>query len=309
MEDKKKLIILSGPTAVGKTDISLRMAKRLNAEIISADSMQVYLGMDIGSAKLLERDREGIPHHLIDILDPKEEFNVAMFKELAKKAVDSIHGRGKLPIMVGGTGFYIQSLLYDIDFSEDTVDPEYRACLESFYKDRGEAYLYEILKDRDPEYAEITPMQNVKRVLRALEFHHATGRKLSEQNRLERSREPFYDAKYFVLTMPRDRLYQRIEARVDQMMSMGLLDEVVSLKEKGCGKWMTSMQGLGYKQLLMYLDGEITLEDAVKRIKQETRHFAKRQLTWFRREKDVILVDKSAFQDDSSVAEYLMGLI
>ena len=299
--DKDKLVIVSGPTAVGKTEISIKLAKKINGEIISADSMQVYRGMDIGSAKVSQGEMDGVPHHLIDILDPKEDFNAALFKSYALRAMKGIYERGRIPIIVGGTGFYIQGLLYDVDFSEQAVDLEARARFTELLETKGAEYLYGILKEKDPEYAEITPMQNSKRVIRALEFFSSTGRKISDHNRREREKESAYESYYFVLTLPRKVLYSRIEERVDKMISDGLLSEVEKLRNSGCTKDMTSMQGLGYKQLFAYLDGRIGYEEAVDAIKKETRHFAKRQMTWFRREKDVIFIDKSRYESDEEI--------
>ena len=305
---KGRLVILSGPTAVGKTEISLELARKINGEIISADSMQVYRGMDIGSAKISEREMDGIPHHLIDILDPKEDFNAALFKSFAERAINGIYERGRVPLVVGGTGFYIQGLLYDVDFSEQAVNPEERTRLEDILKTRGAEYLYSLLKEKDPEYATSTPMQNTKRVVRALEFFSSTGIKLSEHNKSERQKEPAYDSRYFVLTLPREVLYARIEERVDKMLSNGLLSEVERLKEQGCERGMTSMQGLGYKQLYAFLDGHISYDEAIEAIKKETRHFAKRQMTWFRREKGVIFIDKTKFESNEAIADYCMEL-
>ncbi|MCR4909397.1 MAG: tRNA (adenosine(37)-N6)-dimethylallyltransferase MiaA [Lachnospiraceae bacterium] len=306
--DKQKLIILSGPTAAGKSALSLSLAGRCGMEIISADSVQVYRGMDIGSAKLSLSEREGIPHYLIDILDPMEEFNVASFCEEGKKAIERIVSRGKLPLIVGGTGFYIRALLYDVDFSAPGADPVLRSCLEEEAEREGKEALHARLKALDPASAEAIPPGNVKRVIRALEYALLTGGKISEHNALMRSREASYDFSYFVLTLPREELYRRINLRVDKMMEAGLLDEVRSLKEAGCTPGMTSMQSLGYRQLLRYLNGERSLPEAVEDIKKETRHFAKRQMTWYRRERDVIFIDKNDFSSDGEILEKIMSV-
>ncbi|MBP5225408.1 MAG: tRNA (adenosine(37)-N6)-dimethylallyltransferase MiaA [Lachnospiraceae bacterium] len=285
--DKKPLIIIAGPTAVGKSKAAVALAKAIGGEVVSADSMQVYRYMDIGSAKVTEEEMDGVPHHLIDVLDPKEPFNVTVFQRMAKEAVRTIHEKGRVPILCGGTGFYIQSVLYDIDFTEHGEDPDYRRSLETFAREEGADALRRLLEEADPEGAAAIEGPNVKRMIRALEYHHMTGEPISVHNRTERMKESPYDARYFVLTMDRAALYERIDRRVDLMMEAGLLKEVEWLKAYGCTKEMTSMQGLGYKQLFEYDD----LEDAVSRIKQETRHFAKRQLTWFRREKQAVYID------------------
>lgn len=306
MNKQKKLIVLTGPTAVGKTALSIRLAKEIGGEIISADSMQVYRHMDIGSAKITETEMQGVPHYLVDILEPMEEFNVFLFQKLAKEAMERIYQNGHIPIIVGGTGFYIQSVLYDIDFTDNETDRTYRTELEALAKEKGAEYLHELLKKADPEAAEQIHANNVKRVIRALEYHRLTGEKISEHNRTEREKESPYDFCYFVLNDERSRLYERIERRVDQMLADGLVEEVKALKEMGCGMEQISMQGLGYKEILGYLDGAFDLEQAVYLIKRDTRHFAKRQLTWFRRERDVIFIDKPSFDyDDEKILSFM----
>lgn len=298
MMKKKKLVVLTGPTAVGKTELSIELAKEIGGEIISADSMQVYKYMDIGSAKITKEEMQGVPHYLVDILDPKEEFNVFLFQKLAKEAMEQIYTNGHIPILVGGTGFYIQSILYDIDFTENDTDHVYRRELEQLAAEKGTGYLHDMLKQADPESAEAIHANNVKRVIRALEYFHLTGKPISEHNRAEREKESPYDFRYFVLNDERELLYGRIEKRVDRMLEDGLVDEVKKLKKMGCTKEDISMQGLGYKEILGYLNKEYDLERAVYLIKRDTRHFAKRQLTWFRREKDVIFIEKKAFSYD-----------
>ena len=293
---KKPLIILTGPTAVGKTRASIGLAKALNGEIISADSMQVYKYMDIGSAKIRPAEMEGIRHYLIDELEPNEEFHVVRFQQMAKQAMEEIYAKNKIPIVVGGTGFYIQALLYDIDFTDNNEESLYRRELEQLAAEKGAACLHAMLTDVDPKSAQIIHANNVKRVIRALEFYRQTGQPISEHNEAEREKESPYDFCYFVLNDDREALYERIERRVDQMLTEGLLDEVQSLKEKGYTKDMVSMQGLGYKEILDYLNGECSLEEAIYVLKRDTRHFAKRQLTWFRRERDVIWIDKQDFE-------------
>lgn len=292
---KKPLIILTGPTAVGKTKASIGLAKAVGGEIISADSMQVYKHMDIGSAKIRAEEMEGVPHHLVDALEPDEEFHVVRFQQMAKKAMEGIYERGQIPIVVGGTGFYIQALLYDIDFTENNSDTGYREELEHLAEEKGAAFLHGMLKEIDEKAAGSIHKNNVKRVIRALEFHHQTGKKISEHNEEERQKSSPYRSAYFVLSDERARLYERIDMRVDQMIEEGLVEEVKGLKERGYTRGMVSMQGLGYKEILAYLDGEMSLDEAVYVIKRDTRHFAKRQITWFKRERDVIWLNKQDY--------------
>ena len=305
-QNKTPLIVLTGPTAVGKTALSVRLAKALDAEIISADSMQVYRGMDIGSAKIRKEEMDGVRHHLIDVLDPEDEFNVVLFQKLAKEAIKEITGRGKIPILAGGTGFYIQAVLYDIDFTETNEDTSYRTYLEELAQKEGNEVLHRILEERDPKAAEAIHANNVKRVIRALEFFEQTGEKISEHNEEQQEKESAYDSCYFVLTDDRARMYERIDRRVDIMLEEGLVEEVTRLKEQGCDRNLVSMQGLGYKEILAYLEGEHDLERAVYLIKRDTRHFAKRQLTWFKREKDVIWVDRRNFMDENEILQFLI---
>lgn len=287
-----KLVILTGPTAVGKTALSVALAKKIGGEIISADSMQVYRGMDIGSAKVTAEEMQGVPHFLIDEFDPAEEFHVVRFQEYAKRYIREIQERGHIPILVGGTGFYIQAVLYDIDFTENGSDHSYREELEALAKERGAEYLHTMLASVDPASAEAIHANNVKRVIRALEFYQETGERISEHNEEERQKASPYQFAYFVLNDARDRIYANIDYRVDLMLEHGLVDEVRHLQAQGCTRDMVSMQGLGYKEILDYLDGRCSYEEAVRVLKRDTRHFAKRQLTWFRRERDVIWVDK-----------------
>ena len=305
--EKKPMVILTGPTAVGKTALSIRLAKEINGAVISADSMQVYRHMDIGSAKIRPEEMQGVKHYLIDILEPEEEFHVVRFVEEAKAALEEIYRNGQIPIIAGGTGFYIQALLYDINFDGQDCDADYRRELEQIAEEKGAEYLHQMLEEVDAESAKAIHANNTKRVIRALEFYHVSGKKISEHNETEHQKESPYNFAYFVLTDERERLYKRIEARVDAMMEEGLLDEVRLLKERGATKEMVSMQGLGYKEILAYLDGEISLEHAVYLIKRDTRHFAKRQLNWFRRERDVIWFDKEqyAYQEDAILADML----
>ncbi len=296
---KQPLIILTGPTAVGKTELSIQLASRLQGSIISADSMQVYRHMDIGSAKITTEEMRGISHYLIDILEPDEDFHVVKFQEYAKRSMDEIYASGRIPILVGGTGFYIQALLYDIDFTNQQEDLAYRAWLEQEAAEKGAHFLHQMLIKADPRAAAEIHENNVKRTIRALEFHHLSGQKISEHNAKERQKESPYRFAYFVLNDDRDKLYQRINSRVDQMMEHGLVEEVRHLQQLGCDRHMVSMQGLGYKEVLDYLDGDCTLEEAAYRIKRDTRHFAKRQLTWFRREREVTWIQKQEFSYDN----------
>lgn len=298
-ESKKiPLIILTGPTAVGKTEMSIELAKRLNGEIISADSIQVYKGLDIGSAKIKKEEMQGIPHHLIDILSPFDEFNVYTFKELAVEKIHEITGRGHIPIIAGGTGFYIQAVLYDIDFKENDEENSCRLELESILKEKGAVYLHELLKECDPESAESIHYNNVKRVMRALEFYNETGVKLSEHNKKQHENISPYNFLYFVLNNDRDVLYERINRRVDIMLQEGLEDEIDKLWKMGCNKETFSMQGIGYREMMSYKSGDISLDEAVELIKLNSRHFAKRQLTWFRREKCVEWLNYPDFGND-----------
>lgn len=308
-DTKKKLLILTGPTAVGKTELSIRLAKELNGEIISADSMQVYRGMDIGTAKIMPEEMQGVTHHLIDCFDPDEEFNVAVFQSRARQAIEDIVRRGCLPILAGGTAFYIQALLYGIDFNEEDHDDSYRNSLyEIGYDEEGKQKLHKMLSKVDPEYADTVHYNNMKRVVRALEYHHFTGRKFSSYNDEQRKREAEFDFCYFVLNDDRAHLYERINKRVDIMMENGLLDEVKSLKNKGYADSLVSMQGVGYKEILAFLNGDFTLEESVELIKKNTRHFAKRQLTWFRKEDEVIWINKQDFNyDEYKILEYMKG--
>ena len=295
---KQPLIILTGPTASGKTALSVELAKRIGGEIISADSMQVYRHMDVGSAKVTKEEMDGVPHHLIDVLDPQDAFNVVVFQEMAKKAMEEIYANGHIPIVAGGTGFYIQALLNDIDFTDNDGDMEYRQSLEQIAADQGAEVLHEKLRAVDPASADAIHANNVKRVIRALEFYEKTGKRISEHNEEERQKESPYNFAYYVLNMERSRLYERIDMRVDLMVENGLEEEVKKLKSMGCTRDMVSMQGLGYKEILDYLSGELTLDEAIYILKRDTRHFAKRQLTWFKREKEVSWINQEDFTFD-----------
>ncbi|GFI22214.1 tRNA dimethylallyltransferase [Lachnospiraceae bacterium] len=302
----KPLIILTGPTAAGKTKLSIALAKDINGEIISADSMQVYRHMDIGSAKIRQEEMQGIKHYLVDILEPTEEFHIVLFQKYAKQAIAEIYAKEKIPIIVGGTGFYIQSVLYDINFQEGEEDTALRESLERIAQEKGVQFLHSILKECDPKAAQEIHANNIKRVIRAIEFYRQTGKKISEHNDAEREKKSVYDSRYFVLTDQREKLYNAIDKRVDQMIVEGLVDEVKQLMDMGCKRDSTAMQGLGYKEIISYLMGEISLDEAVYIIKRDTRHFAKRQLTWFRRERDVIWIEKDKFAyDEEKMLHYI----
>ena len=302
----KDLIVLTGPTAVGKTSLSIDLAKAVDGEIISADSMQVYKYMNIGTAKITEEEKCGIPHFLIDELEPDEEFNVTIFKNKVMGYIKDIKSRGKVPIIVGGTGFYIQSVIYDINFNEYGDDSNVRKKYEAMAETLGKSELHKKLALVDREYADSVSENNVKKVVRALTFFEMTGEKLSEHNKRERERSSPFDFAYFVLTMDRKKLYERIDKRVDLMFDMGLVDEVKALMAKGYDKSLVSMQGIGYKEVIDYLNGKTSLEECIDIIKRDTRHFAKRQLTWFKREKVVTYIDKDEFvSEDKCLKEIL----
>ena len=305
---KQPLIILTGPTAVGKTKLSIALAKAVNGEIISADSMQVYKNMTIGTAKILPEEMDGVKHHLIDILAPEEEFNVVLFAKLAKQAMEECWSKGKIPILVGGTGFYIQAVLYDIDFTENDDDKSYREKLEQLAKEQGAEVLHERLRQIDAKAAEEIHPNNVKRDIRALEFFEKSGaQKISEHNEEQKQKESPYNFAYFVLNDDRETVYNRINLRVDLMLEQGLVAEVKELLDAGVPTTAVSMQGLGYKEIVAYLQGECTLEEAVYVLKRDTRHFAKRQITWFKREENVIWLNRPDYNgnDEEILAEML----
>lgn len=308
---KQPLVILTGPTAVGKTKLSIALAKALNGEIISADSMQVYKRMTIGTAKILPEEMQGVPHHLIDILEPSEEFNVVLFAKLAKEAMNRCYENGKIPILVGGTGFYIQAVLYDIDFTENDDDKSYREELERIAAEEGADVLHKRLQEVDAKAAKEIHPNNVKRVIRALEFFEKSGgQKISDHNEEQKQKESPYNFAYFVLNDDRSLVYERIDKRVDLMLDQGLVDEVKALLAEGVSPATVSMQGLGYKEIVAYLNGECTLEEAVYVLKRDTRHFAKRQITWFKREDDVIWLNRPEFgRSDEKILDEMLKII
>ncbi len=304
--NNRPLIILTGPTAVGKTALSIGLAKAVDGEIISADSMQVYRKMNIGTAKIQQSEMQGVRHHLIDILDPGEDFNVVLFKKYALEAMKDIYSRGKIPVVVGGTGFYIQALLYDINFEDNDNDMSYREELQTLAAEHGNSYIHDMLVGVDPESAEKIHENNVKRVIRALEFYKKTGTKISKHNEAESQKKSPYNFEYFVLNDDRQKLYDRIDRRIDIMLEDGLLDEVRSLVDEGYSRDLVSMQGLGYKEMIDYIQERYTLDEAVYTLKRDTRHFAKRQVTWFKREKQVTWVNKNEFDSEADILSFMI---
>jgi len=305
----KKLFILGGPTAVGKTSISVKLAKELKGEIISADSMQIYKYMDVGSAKISNEEMEGVPHHLVDIVSPEEEFSVIDFKERASAAIEDISLRGCLPMVVGGTGFYINSLIFNYSYTSAEKDEEYRKYLENLAAREGNTYVHEMLKNIDSESYERLYPNDLKRVIRALEVYKLTGQTISEYTACDDIYNIPYDINYFVLTMDREKLYDKINKRVDIMLENGLIEEVIKLKEMGYNANMQSMKGIGYKEILYYLEGEISLERAVELIKQGSRNYAKRQLTWFKKDSRVKWVNKDEFKNEEEIINYIKSNI
>ena len=303
---KPMLIVVAGPTASGKSAAAVELARMIGGEIISADSMQVYRYMDIGSAKITKAEMMGVPHYLIDVADPTEEFDVVRYAHEAKAAISDILSRGKQPILCGGTGFYIQAVTRDIDFSETGSLPKYREELTDYAAQYGNTALHEQLKNIDPVSYETIHPNNLKRVIRALEYYKETGMTISAHNEAERQRETPYDLHFFVLNDDRAVLYDRIDRRVDFMMAEGLYDEVMYLRQMGLTRDMVSMQGLGYKEMLDCMDGRYELDEAVRILKRDSRHYAKRQITWFKREKDAVWIDRADFGGDSRrIAEFM----
>lgn len=303
-----KLLVLVGPTAVGKTKYSLEIAEKFNCEIISGDSMQVYRGMDIGTAKLSKQERKRVPHHLIDVCDPTESFSVSQFKEMAEQKIEEITSRGRLPFIVGGTGLYVQSLLYDYGFQDTSGDPAFRANQERYVLEHGKEALHRKLQQIDPESADRIHLNDVRRTIRALEVYHTTGETFSEYVKSQQKESP-YEYCLLGLAMDRSLLYQRIGERVDQMFQMGLIEEVKGLMEQGLTEQMISMQGLGYKEIIPYIDGEYTLEEANRLLKRDTRRFAKRQLSWFRHMNNICWVDVTNDDDYYQHLHQISGII
>lgn len=304
----KDLFILAGPTAVGKTDISIKLAQKLNGEIISADSMQIYKYMDIGSAKVTKEEMQNVPHHLIDIIEPNINFNVSEYKKMAEKEIECITSKNKLPMLVGGTGLYINSLIYNYDFTEASTDYEYRQYLHNLAETKGKEYVHSLLKEVDLQSFNRLYPNDLKRVIRALEVYKLTGKTISEFNLENDIYDIPYNVYYFVLTMNREKLYERINMRVDIMLENGLIEEVKKLKEMGYSAEMQSMKGIGYKEILYYLDNKISLDEAIYSIKKGSRNYAKRQLTWFRKDKRVIWIDKDKFNEDNEIVDNIVDI-
>ena len=308
--EKQPLVILTGPTAVGKTSLSISLAKAIGAEIISADSMQVYKGMDIGTAKIRQEEMQGVKHYLIDVMSPDEEFDITVFKKMACEAIDKIRANGHIPLIVGGTGFYIQSVLYDIEFDNADKDTSYRDELYRLAEQNEPMYLHNMLREIDEKSADTIHYNNVKRVARAIEYYKQTGMKISEHNEEQRKKDSPYNYVYFVLNDDRKLLYDRINKRVDAMFDEGLIEEVRKLKERGIGRDATSMQAIGYKEVLDYFDGLCTLDELKENIKNNTRHFSKRQITWFKREKDIEWINLEEFgHNRENVLEYMLNIL
>lgn len=287
---KPKIIGVVGPTASGKTDYAIRLAKERGGEVVSCDSMQIYRHMDIGTAKPTSEEMQEIPHHMIDIAEPEENFSVARFVKLARECIDDILERGKIPVLCGGTGLYFDSIINNLEFSEMETDEEYRQSLNALAEEKGCEFVHRMLREVDPRSADAIHPNNLKRVIRALEIYKVSGKPKSVLDREQRG-EPLYEGEIFGLSRPRDVLYDRINRRVDIMMEQGLLEEVKTLLSMGISPKATSMQAIGYKELVWYLDGTLTLKEAVDKIKQESRRYAKRQITWFKRNPDIIWLE------------------
>lgn len=296
-----KILVLAGPTAVGKTALSIELAKKLNGEIISTDSMQIYKYMDIGSAKITTEEMDGIKHHMIDVTTPNKPFSVVDFKNMAQPIIDDLLSKDKLPILIGGTGLYINALTCNMNFTDATNDEAYRLELEELAKEHGDIYIHNMLKDIDPVSYESIHPNNRKRVIRALEVYKVTNKPFSSFNAGEDFYKSKYDVHYYVLNMDREKLYQRINKRVDIMFEKGLLNECIKLKENGYNSLMQAMQGIGYKEVLMYLENSISLEEATEMIKQGSRNYAKRQLTWFRKDPRAIFLNKDELSDEEII--------
>lgn len=304
-----KLIIIAGPTGVGKTEISVKLAQEINGEIISADSMQIYKYMNIGSNKVTKEEMHNIPHYMIDVVKPDVPFSASKYKELASQKINEIIKRGNTPMLVGGTGLYISSIIYDYNFTDAYKDEDYRNKLYKIAEDYGNDYLYNKLKEVDYESYKSIHKNNLKRIIRALEVYKITGKKMSDYKNTDSKIKCPYKVFYFVFTMNRDKLYDKINKRVDMMIEKGLVNEVRSLKEKCYNADMQSMKGIGYKEILYYLNGDITLTEAVNMIKKGSRNYAKRQLTWFRRDKNVIWINKDDYKSDKEIISYIKSYL
>lgn len=306
---KDKLIIIMGPTAVGKTNLSIEIAKKVNGEIISADSMQIYKYMDIGTAKVKDNEMFDIPHHMLDIIYPDETFSVSDYQERAKDLIRKINEKGKIPIVVGGTGLYINSLVYDLNFGIVPPNQDFRDEMEALANKHGNEYIYSRLLEIDPMASKGISVNDRKRIIRALEICTSTKKTLSEYNEDFRKEVDDYDLFMFCLNMDREKLYSRINYRVDLMLEEGLLDEVKSILSKGYKKELVSLQGIGYKELIMYLEGDLTLNEAIDLIKQKSRNYAKRQLTWFRRDKRINWIDVDSYESLTEIKADILNII
>ncbi len=295
---KDKILIIAGPTAVGKTSLSIKLAKELDGEIVSTDSMQIYKHMDIGSAKITKEEMDGAPHHMIDVVDPSTSFSVAEYKEMASKCINDIISRNKLPILVGGTGLYINALTCNMNFTEAESDEEYRRELEKLADENGNEFIHNMLKEIDPISYRDIHFNNRKRVIRALEVYKLTSKPFSSFNSGADFYNGPYDVKYYVLNMDRAKLYDRINLRVDIMIENGLIDECIKLKDMGYTSFMQSMQGIGYKEIFYYLEDKISYSEAIDMIKQGSRNYAKRQLTWFRRDPRAVILNKEEMTEE-----------
>ena len=308
-DNKNKMIVIEGPTAVGKSDIAVLAAKKLHTEVVSADSIQVYKGLDIGSGKITPGEMMGIRHHMIDIKEPEDEYDIAEFINDAGNCIRDINERGMIPIVAGGTGFYLQALVRDIDFSQGSPVTDYREELALIAREKGNEYLHDMLREVDPESARTIHPNNLKRVIRGLEYYKTTGKKISDKNDEDKHKKSPYDVLTFFIDMDRAALYDRINLRVDKMLESGLVEEVASLKERGLDRaGLTSMQGLGYKEILMYLNREVSFEEAVLLLKKRTRRFAKRQLTWFSHNDYDYHFMRENFEDNNEIAEKICSL-
>lgn len=307
MANKIPLFILVGPTAIGKTKISIDIAKKLNGEIISADSMQIYKFMDIGTAKIKEEEKEGIPHYMIDIVYPDEEFTVANYKAEAKKHIKKIYNRGKLPMLVGGSGLYVNSLIYKLNFIQVPPNYDFRKKHSLLADEYGNKYIHDKLRKVDSISANRIHKNDRKRVIRALEIYHETGKPMTTFYKNFRKPNESYDVVVIGLTMDREELYSRINKRVEFMIEEGLVEEVKGLLKKGYDKNLNSMKAIGYEEIIQYLDGNFTLDDAINQIKQNSRRFAKRQLTWFRRNDSIKWVNIDKFNDIIDLNEYIIS--
>ncbi len=302
---KPIVYVIGGPTASGKSKLAVELAKKVNGEIISADSMQIYKEMNIGTAKVNKEEMQGVQHYLVDFVSPDERYSVSNFKKDAERAIEKILAKGKTPIVVGGTGLYIDSLIYGIEFQDEEVDLEYREKLNKIADEEGLENLHKMAQKIDPEAMKKISINDRKRIIRVLEIYHKTGKTKTEQELQSRKNEVKYEYKVFAITMDREKLYERIEKRVDFMIEQGLIEEVKQILEK-YHTFPTAMQGLGYKEVVEYLEGSCTKEEMIEKIKKETRHYAKRQLTWFRKNKETIWLDGEKSTDEN--VSIILGL-